>query len=472
MKNVFFLAGTLFAVMHCAYAQSSPTTTAPIQDRTYKLLREDENWSFLQNPGLRQDFWDPIKYIPLRKDRDDWYVTLGGEVREVWEQIGNDNWGQQPYQNGYLNERYVFFSDLHYGKHVRTFLDLKSGLNSFRRGGPRPIDEKKLDFQSGFLELSAGSPSKSIQVRVGRHELEYGSGRVVDVREGPNVRLSFDGVLVKSKIDAWQVDGFAVRPDRDNPGFFDNVPNHSVGFWGVYAARYSPSKSSVELYYLGLDRKSATFERGTAHEVRHSIGARIARPVATTRAGWDFDDEGLYQFGAFGSGNIRAWTVGTETGYRFPNAPLKPRFSVKADISSGNHQGSSALGTFNPIFPKGNYFGVLATTGPGPINFVDIHPHVETALPHNVSASFDWIVQWRESLDDGVYSVPGNLIVASGGSKARYVGNRPGTEIKWQANRHLWFQADYGVFYAGQFLKDAGPGRNLNYWALWSGYKF
>jgi hypothetical protein len=120
----------------------------------------------------------------------------------------------------------------------------------------------------------------------------------------------------------------------------------------------------------------------------------------------DFDDEALWQFGTFGSGNIRAWTVATETGYRFPNMPLKPRFSVKADISSGDHPASNTLGTFNPLFPKGDYFGVLATTGPGPINFIDVHPHVEIALPHNVAASFDWIVQWRESLDDGVYNVP------------------------------------------------------------------
>jgi hypothetical protein len=472
LRAVSLLVGAPF--VNAQSAGSKPVAAPPsaVPDRTYHLLREDEDWSFLQDKGLRQDFWDPIKYIPLRKDANKWYLTMGGEVREVWEQIGNDNWGQQPYQNGYLNERYIFFSDLHYGPHVRTFIDLKSGLNSYRRGGPRPIDEKKLDFQSGFLELSSGSSSRSIQLRVGRHELEYGSGRVVDVREGPNVRLSFDGFVVKSKIDSWQIDGFAVRPDLDNPGFFDNAPNHKVGFWGVYANRPSPSKTSVELYYLGLDRKSATFERGTAQEVRHSIGTRVSRPIATSKAGWDFDNEALFQFGTFGKADIRAWTVGTETGYRLPNAPLKPRFSTKIDVSSGDHPNSTTLGTFNPIFPKGNYFGVLATTGPGPINFIDIHPHVETVLPHNVTASFDWIVQWRESLSDGVYSVPGTLIRASDGSKARYVGNRPGTEIKWQANRHLWFQADYGVFYAGRFLKETEPGRNLNYWALWSGYKF
>src|SRR6201990_1211671 len=233
MRIVLILAATLLIGTLSANAQAVGTAPSVIQDRSYKLLREDEDWSFRRDKSLRQDFWDPIKYIPLRKSTDEWYMTIGGEAREVWEQIGNDNWGQQPFWNGYLNERYMPYFDLHYGKHFRTFIELKSGLNSFRAGGPRPIDEKKLDFQSAFLELGSSSESKSIELRIGRHELEYGSGRLIDVREGPNVRLSFDGFMVKSRINSsWQIDGFALRPDEDNPGFFDNAPDHTVGFWG------------------------------------------------------------------------------------------------------------------------------------------------------------------------------------------------------------------------------------------------
>lgn len=455
-----------------ANAQEAGTSTPVIPDRSYKLLREDEDWSFLRDKSLRQDSWDRIKYIPLRKSADNWYLTMGGEAREVWEQIGNDNWGASPFWNGYLNERYMPYFDLHYGTRVRTFIELKSGLNSFRAGGPRPIDEKKLDFQAAFLEVGASSGQNSINFRVGRQELEYGSGRLIDVREGPNVRLSFDGFMVKSKFDSWQADGFAMRPDQDNPGFFDNSPDHTVGFWGVYATRPVPKKTSLDLYYLGLSRKNAAFQRGTAQELRHSLGARVSRPIATDRPGWDFDDEALWQFGTFGSANIRAWTIATETGYRFPNVLLKPRFSAKADISSGDHPNSNTLGTFNPLFPKGNYFGVLATTGPGPINFIDVHPHVETELPHEVSLSFDWVVQWRESLADGVYAVPGFLIRAGDEGQGRLVGHRPGTEMRWQADRHIWVQGDYGIFYAGKFLKESQPGRNLNYWAVWVGYEF
>jgi hypothetical protein len=461
-----FLVGVL-----PARAQSDETNP-PTPDRSYKLLSEDEDWSFLRDPNLREDFWDPIKYIALRGGREDWYLTIGGEAREVWEQIGNDNWGQQPYMNGYFNERYMIHFDVHYGKHVRTFVELKSALNSFRIGGPRTIDEKKLDFQAAFLELGTSGDRNWIKLRVGRQEMDYGSGRLIDVREGPNSRLSFDGFMVKSKIDSWQVDGFAMRPDLDKFGFFDNAPDHTVGFWGVYATRPLPRKHTLDVYYLGLNRKEATFERGTAQEVRHSLGARIFQPAATERPGWDFDYEGTWQFGTFGSGNIKAWTIASNTGYRFPTAPLKPRFSVNADIASGDHPGSNTLGTFNPLYPSGHYFGVFASTGLGPLNFMDIHPKVQLEAPHGVSIFADWIFQWRQSLGDGVYAIPGFLITAADGSQARFVGHRPGTEVQWQANRHLWFQADYGIFFAGPFLKETLPGRNLNYWALWAGYKF
>jgi hypothetical protein len=449
-----------------------PESTPVIQDRTYHLLREDDDWTFLADPCIRQDFWDPIKYIPLREGAPGWYLTIGGEAREVWEQIGNDNWGQQPFMNGYFDQRYMLSLDAHYGKHVRTFVEFKSGLNGFRIGGPRPIDEKRLDFQAAFLEAGTSGTRNWIQLRVGIQEMEYGSGRLIDVREGPNVRLSFTGFKIRAKTGAWRIDGFAMRPNLDKFGFFDDAPNHQVEFWGIYATRPITKRVSLDAYYLGLDRKDATYQRGTAHELRHTIGGRLFRPVAREGRGWDFDYEALWQFGTFGPDNIRAWTAASDTGYSLANVALKPRFSLKADVSSGDDPRTNTLGTFDPLFPIGNYFGVLATTGPGPLNFMDLHPRVQTELPHGVSVSTDWVFYWRENTLDGVYSVPGFLIRAAGTSDARFVGQRPGIEVRWQVDRHAYFQADYGIFYAGEFLKQTMPGQNLNYWAVWAGYKF
>jgi len=460
----------LAAAITALQAQTDQPASSGAPVRTYSLLREDEDWSFLKDPSLRQDFWDPLKYIPL--GHEGWFLTIGGEAREALEQVGNDNWGKQPYTNTFFLERYMLHTDWHFGKYIRAFVQLKSGLESFRQGGYRPIDEKKLDFEAAFVELGAGEGDHWVVLEAGRQELNYGSGRLVSVREGPTVRQSFDGARLKMKTGAWRVDAFAARPDLDKPGYFDNVPDHRTLFWGVYATHPWRSRVSFDSYYLGLDRKSVAYNRGTAQETRHNLAARLWRRPATKESDWDFDYEAVWQFGSFGASGIRAWTVASDTGYSFLGAPLHPRASVKADISSGDDPRSGSLRTFSPIFPIGNYFGVLADTGPGPVNFIDAHPRLQMKLPRGVSIATDLVVQWRESLTDGVYAVPGFLLVPAGDSRARFVGYRPGVEVRWQIDRHAWLQADYGVFFAGDFLKQASPGRNINYTEFWAGYKF
>src|SRR6266852_5832858 len=174
----------------------------------------------------------------------------------------NDNWGKQRYTNTFFLERYMLHSDWHLGPHFRAFVQLKSGLESSRAAGPRPIDEKKLDFEAAFFEART-SGKNWIAFRVGRQELNYGSGRLISVREGPNVRQSFDGVKIMSTIGSWNVDAFAARPDLDKPGFFNNSPEHRTSFWGIYASRPRTGRLSIDVYYTGLDRKAAAYNRGT-----------------------------------------------------------------------------------------------------------------------------------------------------------------------------------------------------------------
>src|ERR1700685_2404970 len=125
MRTFIILTVVFLATSPLSRGQSAPADEAHAPARIYHLLREDDDWSFLVDPAERTEFWDPIKYIRLRADRNDWFLSIGGEAREVWEQIGNDNWGEQPFMNGYLNERYMLHFDMPYGKHVRTFVELK-----------------------------------------------------------------------------------------------------------------------------------------------------------------------------------------------------------------------------------------------------------------------------------------------------------------------------------------------------------
>jgi hypothetical protein len=112
MRSVMILIVLSSVGSLLSLGQSIPINESPPPAPTYHLLREDDDWIFLADPLLadrpeRHDFWDPIKYIPLRSDRQGWFLSMGGEAREMWEQIGNDNWGQQPFMNGYFDERYI-----------------------------------------------------------------------------------------------------------------------------------------------------------------------------------------------------------------------------------------------------------------------------------------------------------------------------------------------------------------------------
>ena len=57
-------------------------------------------------------------------------------------------------------------------------------------------------------------------------------------------------------------------------------------------------------------------------------------------------------------------------------------------------------------------------------------------------------------------------------TRCRLSSWRPGAEVRWQIDRHAYLQADYGIFHAGEFLKQASPGRNISYMEFWAGYKF
>ncbi|HEY4415295.1 MAG TPA: alginate export family protein, partial [Verrucomicrobiae bacterium] len=307
----------------------------------FKKLRYDENYEYLRDPALRSDYLDAIKYVPFTTNGNG-YLTLGGEIRERYEFYRNNLWGRGPQDdNGYLLQRYMVHADAHLGDNFRIFTQLKSGLEDGRNGGPRPTDRDDFDLNQAFFDVRMPwSDEDSFTFRAGRQELAYGSSRLVSFREEPNVRRSFDGLKTIMKVADWQVDAFVVKPVLTKTGVFDDGSDPDQNFWGLYAVTpvsWLPG-GNVDLYYLGLDRKNASFEAGTAHELRHSIGTRIWGH----KAGWDYNLESIYQFGSFGSGDIQAWTVASDVGFIFENALLKPRLGLKANITSGDNNSSDS----------------------------------------------------------------------------------------------------------------------------------
>ena len=443
---------------------------ADLSPPPFKQLRYDESYAYLREPSHPSDYLDAIKFLPLNTSGSA-YMTLGGEIRERYEYYHNSLWGRGPQDDdGYVLQRYMFHADAHLGDYVRAFAQLKSGLEDGRNGGPRPTDEDEADLHQAFLDVRVPwSDSDSLTLRAGRQELAYGSSRLVSFREGPNVRQSFDGAKVILKLHDWQVDAFAVRPVRTKPGAWDDDPDPTEKFWGLYAVTpvsWLPG-GNLDLYYLGLDRKNARFDQGTADELRHSLGTRLSG----RKAGWDYNLEFVYQFGSFGSGDIEAWTAASDVGFTFGSATFQPRLGFKADVTSGdNNPHSTDLQTFNALFPRGAHFGEPALIGPA--NHIDVHPQLDLALARDVTLTLDWDCFWRESTHDGIYGPAVNLIQSGRTSDARYVGHQAEAMLEWRVDRHLSLTADYARFFAGTFLKETTPGKDVDYVSVWMTFKF
>ena len=424
----------------------------------------EQDWSFLADASKRTDFFDPVKYIAFG-DNPQMYLSLGFEYRIQYEYFDNFLFGAGPQDhNGYVFNRVMPHFDFHAGKYFRLFSEFEFDYEDGRNGGPRPqTDEDRGDVHQAFLEIGSHvSSAQGISLRAGRQEVVLGSGRLFDNNEGPNVKLSFDGFRAIAEGAHVRLDLFAVKPVDNNLGFFDDVPHHAESLWGSYLTVPAPivSGGQADVYYIGEDTKSVTYNRGSAHEVRHTVGTRVFRPIGK---GLDYNWEPNFQWGSFGGDSIRAWSVSTETGFTFDRARFHPRPLLRADVYSGDgNPANQSLGTFNPLFPRGAYFSPAIMPLLGPQNLIDVHPAIQFQLKTNITGGFSWNWYWRESTHDGIYAIgSGVLIDPAGASLARYLGTQGDLEIRWSPAPHTIIAFNFLGFKPGTFFNtvayNAGP---------------
>jgi len=398
-------------------------------------------------------------------------VGFGGEARGRYEYTRNPAFGaagQDPH--GVWLQRLSVFADVRLGPHVRGFVQATSAIEAGRAEGPSPVDENKLFLSNGFVDLAAPLDADArLTLRGGRQELQYGSGRLVDVREGPNVRRTFDAARVIGEAGGWRGDAFYARPRRSEQGVFDDGPDRTVDLWGLYLSGHieTPAATNLDLYYLGFKDDDGVFVQGAARELRHSLGARLWGDGQ----GWDWNLELVYQFGAFGRGDINAWTVASDAGYRPDGWSWRPRFGLSFNVASGDKDaGDRNLETFNPLFPRGNYFSEAAVLGPR--NFFNVKPSVSLSPLPDLQITVDVNAFWRLETTDGVYDPAGDVIRAPNGSSERFVGSAASLSMTYELAPNLEATAIYAHFEPGAFVSATGPSRDIDFLEVTFAYKF
>jgi hypothetical protein len=398
---------------------------------------------------------------PQLQESPAWIVA--GSVRHQYEHFTNEEWGAGPQDDsGYLLQRYMLGVERQWGSRVRALVEVKSGIELGRVGGPRVPDEDVVDLHQGYIELRLGL----LDVRVGRQELQFGSSRLVSVRD-LNVRQSFDAARATMTRGAWRLDAFTSRPASTRQGPFDDTTDRARSLWGAYVVRGpGPSRNAVDVYYLGYGRPNAHFDGAQGREVRHSIGARLwGTPTAM-----DYNVEAVGQWGSVGGSRIRAWGVASDLGYRLAGS-MRPRVGLRADVSSGDRNpNDTTLGTFNGLFASAAYFGLIATAGPA--NHVDVQPQLRLEVSQTVSLTAGWLLFWRREVDDGIYTWAGQRLRSAVGTQARFVGQSPSVTVRWTVTPRLSVSGDLSAFTAGAFVRESGAGETSTFVRATLAYRF
>ena len=430
----------------------------------YRFLRFEENYAYLRDAACRTDPWDAIKFIPLDGDGER-FLTLGGDARLKLINgrdivIGED----QGDSRNVAAQRFHVHASLRAASAMRFFVEVKANAVSGREPAPLPTDVDKIDTHQAFVDLGSGAAI----LRLGRQELLFGAGRRIFPRNGSNVRGSFDAARLTLNAGEWRGDAFVFHPVEIDKGAFDDAPVRAQRIGGIYMTKTfaAARPMTLDLYWIQSERDRVRFGSTTGDERRESFGARLAG----RNAPWDLDVEGAVQTGRFAGAAVRAWAITGDAGYTFPG-PHRPRLTLRLSAASGDKDPADpALQTFHSLFPLGNilddYFNISVA------NVLFARPGLEMDLSSSLRARVDAGWTRRMSDRDAIYGPGGAVLRTSGASRAREVGHDIGGRLVWAVQRHLSIDLSGGYYYAGEFLKETAPTRNMWIAFAYISYRF
>jgi len=536
MRRICLAALFSIATLRSTWAQQSPELPAPgaleqggaVQSIFYKqkgpgrdnsyVERYEEDWSYLRNPALSNDFFDPLKFIPLTPDGDI-YLTLNGETRFRYDNTSWKNFdlagsatppktasGRAIFtpatgdsDNNLFKQRYELGADLHLGSYLRLYGEMYRGQQTGHDAGdPIPGNQRNdLAVVNAFGEVHDNTETTETGLRVGRQEIYFGNNLQVRANLSTNLPSPvFDGFRAYRDWGFLRVDGFLYNIVDFENGLLNDRDNAHTNLWGIYESydlpRYTlagiATKTSVDAFYFGW--RSSAFANGKGSAIYDDAALMTGgKIVAATGAGFiasqdhrdtfglryygeigdaDYDWQGAWQTGSYAGLTVTAFAVNTDTGYTFHDLPWKPRIGAHADIASGGaDKAAGTISTYQPMYPNTQYY--VPNNEFAPTNFYDFAPRINVRPTSVVEVEYYYSFLWRYSDHDAIYTGapwPGgngiNNYAATVLAPGRFIGGQSDLRVTWTITPHVLTLFEFGVFFPGQAIRTAG-GRNATF---------
>lgn len=423
-------AGSRLSLRPSTPGAVAPSAGAPGERPVPALLPGDDDWSWLDAYAGEPDAFDGLKRIAL-DGAGRARLSLGALAYLESERYRNDDFGRGP-DDGYANVRLNLYAGLELGTRWRLFGALKHGAQPGARTSPSPVAREDADLHQAFVELALGDAfgleTSDATLRLGRFELHYGAGRMVSVREGPNVRGDVDGLLARLATEAGVTDLFVVRDVEDGVGAFDNARAED-GLWGLYSAPrpdgdWLGKPEAYDVYYIGERAHARAFSGGATDETRHSIGLRH---YTGGGPGWTSDVELTLQYARLGGGT-------------------------------------------DALASAGHYFGDTSPFGPGNLGELSLVGAISPGA--RVTLEAGTLALWRLRTEDATYT-PSNRIAVGADGNGRWIGAELGLGAIWEIDFHWVASAAAAHFLAdGRYLADNDASEDITRYNLAVDFRF
>ncbi|MEM6643423.1 MAG: alginate export family protein [Bacteroidota bacterium] len=467
MRNI--TCGTVIVLIAFvkAYGQSGerPEPQAP----RILTTRAEEDYTSLKDNDSLDFFLKELKYISLNQNRSA-YLTLGGEYRARMDHTRNGNFGTED-ETSYL-QRMSLHAALNFNDRFRFFTEFYHGYSS---QGEVVLQSEDIDLHQVFIDWRfLERENITTSLRFGRQELGFGSSRLVGIRNGPNVRRSFDLAQLWLKLQKTKIDIFYGAEVGASSGAFDNTStlldsdNSNPELWGLYINR--PLKENLrfmELYYLGFHSDFSAFNDVQGKETRHSFGLRSYGSFGR----FTYNSELIFQAGKVDDSDVFAYNFEADWKYRLSNTGWKPQIGLKLDWSSGDQEaGDNKVGTFNPYFVNPGIYSLASVNTPA--NMTSLHPSVSILPMEKLYISLEYAFFYRTQTADGFYRPTRILSRPASSSDERYLGETFGLLVNYEINRNLSLDVVTYFFISGAFIEESGESENISFVAPTLSFKF
>lgn len=443
----------LMLVPQRATSQNTEQSESNVLD--FQLLRQNDS-IVIDEP---QDFYQEIKSIALDNNTT---LSFGGSYRFQAEAYINEQFDKNQDQNDYwFLHRGMLHAHLKLGSKFEIFGELNSSFVSSKEA-IAPVDKDELNVNQLFARYQFND---NFNLLVGRQNMRLGTGRLIDVREGPNVRLSFDMAQLQYTNQNTKITGFYCIPVQQQLGVFDNDAFETdETLSALYWTQNWTGKTSTDFYIFYTEEADKSWNEVTAKDYRTSFGLRHFG----TWQSLNYNNEFVYQLGTFGSETISAWTASLIIEKEF-NVATPFTIGAKIEAISGDKTSDdNTLNSFDALYPRGAYFGRVARFGPS--NLIDVHPYFKSKIG-KIDIEFDYVAFWRFSANDGVYN-PALMMDYPPENDERFIGNQIGAIAGYRLNNFISFELESNVIFPGAFLQQSNQGDTLYHFVLTSEIKF